>query len=74
MIIDSNNITWKPNEDRSTWTASNGGTLIINPSANDEQVLSCVEQLYVRVPVEKTDAERIAELEAQVKALLSRLA
>ena len=74
MITDSKNITWTPSEDRSLWTSSEGGRVIINPSCTDEQVLSCIEQLYVPQPVEKTDADRIAELEAQVKALLSRLA
>jgi hypothetical protein len=73
MIIDSNNITWTPSADRSLWTASNGSTLLVNPASNDEQVLTCIEQLYVPVPVEKTDAERIAELEAQLTALISKL-
>jgi hypothetical protein len=73
MITDSKNITWTPSEDRSLWTASNGSTLLVNPASNDEQVLAGIEQLYVPVPVEKTDAERIAELEAQLAALISRL-
>lgn len=73
MITDSKNITWTPSEDRSLWTASNGSTLLVNPASNDEQVISSIEQIYAPQPVEKTDAERIAELEAQVKALLSRL-
>lgn len=74
MITDSKNITWTPSEDRSLWTASSGSTLIVNPACTDEQVLSCIEQTYVPAPIEKTDAERIAELEEQVKSLLSRLA
>lgn len=73
MITDSKNITWTPSEDRSLWTASNGGTLLINPSCTDEQVLSCIEQTYVPAPVEKTDADRIAELEAKLAELLSKL-
>jgi hypothetical protein len=73
MIIDSHDITWTPSEDRSLWTSSTGGRLIVNPAANDEQVLASIEQTYVPAPVEKTDADRIAELEAQVKALLSKL-
>lgn len=73
MITDSKNITWTPSEDRSLWTASNGSTLQVNPASNDEQVLASIEQLYVPVPVEKTDAERIAELEAQLAALISKL-
>jgi len=73
MITDSKNITWKPSEDRSLWTASDGGMIFVNPASSDEQVLASIEQAHVPSPVEKTDAERIAELEAQVKALLSRL-
>lgn len=73
MITDSHNVTWTPSEDRSRWTSSDGSTLIINPASNDEQVLAGIEQMYVPVVVEKTDAERIAELEAQVAALLSKL-
>lgn len=73
MITDSKNIVWTPSEDRSLWTASNGNTLLVNPASNDEQVLASIEQLYVPVPVEKTDAERIAELEAQLAALISKL-
>lgn len=73
MITDSNNITWTPSEDRSLWTASNGSTLMVNPICNDEQVLSCIEQTYVPAPVEKADADRIAELEAKLAELLSKL-
>ena len=73
MITDSKNIVWTPSEDRSLWTASNGSTLLVNPASNDEQVLASIEQTYVPVPVEKTDAERIAELEAQLAALISKL-
>lgn len=73
MITDSKNITWTPSEDRSLWTASNGNTIIVNPASNDEQVLMGIEQMYLPQPVEKTDAERIAELEAKLAALLSKL-
>lgn len=73
MITDSKNITWTPSEDRSLWTASNGCTLFVNPASNDEQVLMGIEQMYLPQPVEKTDAERIAELEAKLAALLSKL-
>jgi hypothetical protein len=73
MITDSKNIIWTPSEDRSLWTASNGSTLMINPAANDEQVLMSIEQMYVPQSVEKTDAERIVELEAKLAALISKL-
>lgn len=73
MITDSKNIVWTPSANRSLWTASSGSTLLVNPAANDEQVLACIEQLYAPQPVEKTDAERIAELEAKLASILSRL-
>jgi len=47
--------------------------LLVSPDANDEQVLSSVEQSYLPQPVEKTDAERITELEAQLAALIYKL-
>ena len=73
MITDSKNITWTPSEDRSVWTSSEGFTLIVNPDSNDEQILASIEQMYVPAPVEKSDSERIAELEAKLAALLSKL-
>jgi hypothetical protein len=73
MITDSKNITWTPSEDRSRWTSSDGSTIIVNAACTDEQVLASIEQMYLPQPVEKTDAERIAELEAQLAALLSKL-
>ena len=73
MITDSHNIIWTPSEDRSLWTSSEGSRLMVNPASNDEQVLASIEQMYIPAPVIKTDEERIAELEAQVKALLAKL-
>lgn len=73
MITDSKNIIWTHNEDRSLWTSSNGSILIVNPASNDEQVLAGIEQLYVTEQPVKSDAERIAELEAQLAALISKL-
>ena len=73
MITDSNNIAWTPSEDRSVWTAEDGRVVIVNPDSNDEQILNGIEQMYVPASVEKTDAERIAELEAKLAALLSKL-
>jgi hypothetical protein len=73
MITDSHNITWTPSEDRSLWTSADGSRLLVNPASNDEQVLASIEQIYIPAPVIKTDEDRIAELEAQVKALLAKL-
>jgi hypothetical protein len=72
MITDSKNITWTANEDRSLWTSSEGNRLEVNLSATDEQVLSCIESMRADVP-QNSDADRIAELEAQIKALLAKL-
>lgn len=72
MITDSKSITWTASEDRSLWTSSEGNSLNVNPDATDEQVLSCIESMRADVP-QHTDADRIAELEAQVKALLAKL-
>jgi len=73
MITDSKGIVWTPSEDRSLWSCAEGNKVYVNPEATDEQVLASIEQIYAPIPVEKTDAERIAELEAQVQALLSKL-
>ena len=72
MITDSKNITWTANVDRSLWTSSEGNSLLVNPAATDEQVITCIESMRADVP-QHSDAERIAELEAQVKALLAKL-
>lgn len=73
MITDSNNIVWTPNEDRSVWTSEDGRVVIVNPDAIDEQILATIESLNAPQVVEKTDAERIAELEAKLAELLSKL-
>lgn len=73
MITDSKNITWTPSEGRSNWTSSEGDRVIVNPAATDEQVLASIEQMHLPQPVEKADAERIAELEAKLAELLSKL-
>lgn len=73
MITDSKNITWLSSEDRSIWTSSQGGRISVNPASVDEQVLNSIESMYLTQPVEKTDAERIAELEEKLADLLSKL-
>jgi len=75
MITDSQNFIWTPNEDRSLWTCSDGRKLIVNPTMTNEQVISSIDSIYASpvLPEPQTDSDRIAELEAQVKALLARL-
>lgn len=72
MITDSKGIKWTQGEDKSKWTSSLGDVAFISPSSSEEQVLSCINSLYETTPVQKTDAERIAELEAKIAELLSK--
>ena len=74
MITDSKNKAWTPNPGRTLWTTPEGDKLTTNPDCSDEQVLAIIEQLYVsQSSAPKTDAERIAELEALVASLVSKL-
>lgn len=72
MITDSTNRSWTPSADRSLWKASDGFTLKVNPQSTDEQVLASIENILA-TPEPKTEADRIAELEAQVAALLASI-
>jgi len=71
MIIDQNGKHWNRSEDRSELVCEDGRKVIGNPEMSDEYLLSVA--FIEAEPIEKTDAERIAELEAQVKALLAKL-
>lgn len=68
--IDQNGKTWMRAEDGKSITCEDGRKVIGNPEMTDEYLVSVAYQ--AEVPV-KSDAERIAELEAQLAALLSRL-
>lgn len=71
--IDPNTgMVWTRSEDRMTWTNNQGLTIIGHPDMAFEQLLVAYQAIINPPPV-KTDAERIAELEAQLAALLSRL-
>jgi hypothetical protein len=71
MIIDSQGKHWNRSEDRLELICEDGRKVLGNADMTDEYLLSVAE--YVTAPVEKTDAERIAELEAKLAALLSKL-
>lgn len=72
-LIDSKTgMVWTRSEDRTTWTNDQGQTIIGHPDMVFEQLLVAYEQT-VNPTTFKSDAERIAELEAQLAALLSRL-
>ena len=68
--IDQNEKTWTRADDGLSITCEDGRKVIGNPEMSDEYLVSVAYQ--AEVPV-KSDAERIAELEAQLAALLSRL-
>ena len=71
--IDPNTgMVWTRSEDLTTWTNDEGQTIIGHPDMVFEQLLVAYDQIINPAPV-KSDAERIAELEAQLAALLSRL-
>lgn len=66
--IDQNGLTWTRSDDGLSITCQDGRKVIGNPEMTDEYLVSVA---YLTPP--KTDADRIAELEAQLAALLSRL-
>jgi hypothetical protein len=66
--IDQNGLTWTRSQDRLSITCEDGRCVEGNPEMSDEYLVSVS---YLQFEPEKTQAERIAELEAQVKLLLS---
>jgi hypothetical protein len=66
--IDQNGLTWTRSEDRLSITCEDGRVVQGNAEMTDEYLVS-----VAYLPAPKADAERIAELEAQLAALLSRL-
>lgn len=67
---DHNNLTWTRSADGSTITCEDGRQVMGNAEMTDEYLVSVAYQTATPV---KTDAERIAELEAQLAALLAKL-
>jgi hypothetical protein len=67
---DQNNLVWTRSEDLTFITCEDGRQVLGNPEMTDEYLVSVAYQ--VETPA-KTDAERIAELEAQLAALLAKL-
>lgn len=66
--IDQNGKTWTRADDGLSITCEDGRKVLGNPEMTDEYLVS-----VAYLPPPKTDADRIAELEAQLAALLSRL-
>jgi hypothetical protein len=67
---DHNNLVWTRSEDLTSITCEDGRQVLGNAEMTDEYLVSVA---YQAAEPAKTDAERIAELEAQVQALLSKL-
>jgi len=67
---DQNGLLWTRSEDLTSITCEDGRQVLGNAEMTDEYLVSVAYQ--AETPA-KTDAERIAELEAQVQALLSKL-
>lgn len=68
--IDQNGLTWTRAEDGLSITCEDGRKVLGNPEMTDEYLVSVA---YLEATPVKSDAERIAELEAKLAALLSRL-
>lgn len=71
MIIDSQGKNWNRSEDRLELVCEDGRKVLGNADMTDEYLLSVAEM--PPPAAEKTEADRIEELEAQVKALLAKL-
>ncbi len=67
---DHNNLVWTRSEDLLSITCEDGRIVLGNAEMTDEYLVSVAYQSAEPV---KTDAERIAELEAQLAALLAKL-
>jgi hypothetical protein len=70
-FTDYNGLVWTRSDDRRTITCQDGRTVLGNEQMTDEYLVSVA---YLPPPEPpKSDAERIAELEAQLAALISKL-
>ena len=68
--IDHKGIVWTRSEDRLSIKSSEGAIVFGNEEMTDEYLVSVA---YKQPEPVKTDADRIAELEAKIAALLSKL-
>ena len=69
-FTDHNGLVWTRSDDRLSIKCEDGRSVIGNPDMSDEYLVSVA---YAEPTPVKTDAERIAELEAQLAALLAKL-
>jgi len=70
IYTDHNNLLWTRSEDLLSITCEDGRQVLGNAEMTDEYLVSVAYQSETPA---KSDAERIAELEAQVQALLAKL-
>jgi len=68
--LDQNGLSWTRSDDLTSIKCEDGRVVLGNPEMSDEYLVSVAYQSAVPV---KSDAERIAELESQVAALLAKL-
>ena len=69
-FTDHNGLIWTRSEDRLSITCEDGRSVLGNAEMTDEYLVSVA---YQSATPQKSDAERIAELEAQLAALLAKL-
>ena len=69
-FTDHNGLTWTRSDDRLSITCQDGRSVLGNAEMTDEYLVSVA---YQTDTPQKSDAERIAELEAQLAALLAKL-
>jgi len=70
QYIDQNGLTWTRSEDRLFISCEDGRKVLGNAEMSDDYLVSVA---YIVPEPTKSDADRIAELETQLAALLSRL-
>jgi hypothetical protein len=73
MIIDPNGKHWIRSEDLTELVCEDGRKVIGNADMTDEYLLSVAFIEATPEPIVPSESDRIAELEAQVKALLAKL-
>jgi hypothetical protein len=69
-FTDQNGLSWTRSDDLASIKCEDGRVVLGNSEMTDEYLVSVAYQSEVPV---KSDAERIAELESQVAALLAKL-
>ena len=69
-FTDHNGLTWTRSDDRLSNTCQDGRSVLGNSEMTDEYLVSVA---YQTETPQKSDAERIRELEAQLAAIMAKL-